>query len=83
MQFLVLLQAEQGGISADLMDIEGLGPKRVRQLQIELGITSVAQLVDAAKRHKLQVLPLWDEIMEKKSARECREGKRAHQKIPT
>ena len=66
MQFLILLQAEQGGISADLMDIEGLGPKRVRQLQSELGITSVAQLVNAAKQEKLRDLPLWDEILEKK-----------------
>jgi DNA polymerase (family 10) len=66
MQFLILLQAEQGGISADLMDIEGLGPKRVRQLQTELGITSVAQLVNAAKQEKLRDLPLWDEILEKK-----------------
>jgi len=66
MQFLVMLQAEQGGISADLMDVEGLGPKRVRQLQTELGITSVAQLVNAAKQEKLRDLPLWDEILEKK-----------------
>mgnify|MGYP002725650889 CR=1 FL=1 len=66
MEFLVLLQKEQGGISADLMDIEGLGPKRVRQLQNELGITSVAQLVNAAKQGKLRDLELWDEILEKK-----------------
>ncbi|PIR53805.1 hypothetical protein COU75_04130 [Candidatus Peregrinibacteria bacterium CG10_big_fil_rev_8_21_14_0_10_42_8] len=66
MQFLVLLQAEQGGISGELMDIEGLGPKRVRQLQSELGIASVAQLVNAAKQGKLRDLPLWDEILEKK-----------------
>jgi len=66
MDFLVLLQKEQGGISAELMDIEGLGPKRVRQLQTELGITSVAQLINAAKQGKLQDLELWDEVMEKK-----------------
>ncbi len=66
MQFLIRLQAEQGGISADLMDIEGLGPKRVRQLQSEVGITSVAQLINAAEQGKLRDLPLWDEIMEKK-----------------
>ncbi|MDP7477582.1 MAG: nucleotidyltransferase domain-containing protein [Candidatus Peribacteraceae bacterium] len=66
MEFLVMLQAEQGGISADLMDIEGLGPKRVRQLQKEVGITSVAQLINAAEQGKLQSLPLWDEKMEAK-----------------
>ena len=64
--FLVRLQAEQGGISADLMDIEGLGPKRVRQLQRELNITSVAQLINAAEQGKLQGLELWDAVMEKK-----------------
>ena len=64
--FLVKLMAEQGGISADLMDIEGLGPKRVRQLQRELGITTVAQLVEAAKAGKLRELELWDEILEQK-----------------
>ncbi len=60
------LQAEQGGISADLMDIEGLGPKRVRQIQDALGIKTVAQLIDAAERGKLRSLPRWDEISEKK-----------------
>jgi len=64
--FLTKLQAEQGGISADLMDIEGLGPKRVRQLQKELGITTVAQLKEAAEKGKLRDLELWDEILEKK-----------------
>lgn len=64
--FLAKLQAEQGGISADLMDIEGLGPKRVRQLQKELGITTVSQLVEAAKAGKLRDLELWDEILEQK-----------------
>lgn len=64
--FLVKLMAEQGGISAELMDIEGLGPKRVRQLQTELGITTVSQLVTAAKAGKLRELELWDEILEQK-----------------
>lgn len=64
--FLAKLQAEQGGISADLMDIEGLGPKRVRQLQKELGITTVAQLKEAAEKGKLRDLELWDEILEQK-----------------
>lgn len=64
--FLTTLQQEQGGISADLMDIEGLGPKRVRQLQRELGITTVPQLIDAAKAGKLRELELWDEILEQK-----------------
>lgn len=66
MEFLVKLQAEQGGISAELMDIEGLGPKRVRQLQTELGIQNVPALIEAAKAGKLASLELWDELLEKK-----------------
>jgi len=64
--FLVKLQEEMGGISAELMDVEGLGPKRVRQLQTELGIVTVEQLVEAAKKHNLQELPLWDDLLEQK-----------------
>lgn len=64
--FLVKLQEEMGGISAELMDVEGLGPKRVRQLQTDLGIVTVAQLVEAAKKHNLQELPLWDDLLEQK-----------------
>lgn len=60
------LQAEQGGISADLMDIEGLGPKRVRTIQDELGITTIPQLIVAAKNGKLRDLPRFDELLEKK-----------------
>ena len=64
--FLVNLQTEMGGMSAELMDVEGLGPKRVRQLQTERGIVTVAQLVEAAKQHNLQNLPLWDDLLEQK-----------------
>ncbi len=65
-KFLVDLLAEQGGLSAALMDVEGLGPKKVRQLERELGISTVAQLIDAAERGKLQKLARWDELSEKK-----------------
>src|SRR6476619_2666015 len=44
MKFLDELMAAQGGLSAELMQVEDLGPKRVRQFQKELGITTVAQL---------------------------------------
>lgn len=66
MQALDTLRAELGGISADLMDIEGLGPKRVRQLQTELGIETIPQLLQAAKAGKLRELELWDEKLEQK-----------------
>lgn len=60
------LMVEQGGISADLMDIEGLGPKRVRTIQEKLGINTVPELMKAAKEGKLRDLPLFDEVLEKK-----------------
>ncbi len=60
------LRIEQGGISAELMDVEGLGPKRVRQLQADLGINTVADLMKAAKEGKIAPLDNFDEIMEKK-----------------
>ncbi len=60
------LMAEQGGLSPSLMEIEGLGPKRVRILQREKGISTVAQLIDAAKKGQLKSLPGFSDVMEKK-----------------
>lgn len=60
------LMAEQGGLSASLMEIEGLGPKRVRILQREKGISTVAQLIEAAEKGKLKGLPGFSDVMEKK-----------------
>lgn len=60
------LLAQQGGLSPSLMEIEGLGPKRVRILQREKGIGTVAQLIDAAKKGKLKGLPGFSDVMEKK-----------------
>lgn len=60
------LRLEQGGISADLMDVEGLGPKRVRQLHDKLGIHTVPELLKAAQEGKLRDLELWDEKLEQK-----------------
>jgi len=65
-KFLDGLLAEQGGLSAELMQVEDLGPKRVRQLQTELGITTVAQLIKAAEEGKLQSLPRLSDTLEKK-----------------
>jgi len=55
----------QGGIPAELMDIEGLGPKRIRQIQMALGINTVADFIAAARAGKLRDLPRFDEILEK------------------
>lgn len=60
------LMAQQGGLSPSLMEIEGLGPKRVRVLQREKGISTIDQLIDAAQKGQLQGLPGFSEVMEKK-----------------
>ncbi len=60
------LAGAQGGIAPKLLEIENLGPKRVRQLQTELGIKTIADLVKAAKEGKLRTLPRLSELMEKK-----------------
>lgn len=60
------LQKEQGGISAEIMDIEDMGPKRARQFQQELGIETVADLIKAAEAGKLRSLPRMSEDLEKK-----------------
>lgn len=60
------LLAAQGGIPLALMEVEGLGPKRARQLSAELGIQSVADLITAAKEGKLSGLPGFSETMQAK-----------------
>ncbi|MBI1813069.1 hypothetical protein HY285_04600 [Candidatus Peregrinibacteria bacterium] len=59
------LLAAQGGLSAELMEVEDLGPKRVRQLQT-LGITTVPQLIAAAQKGKLRALPRFSDVIEQK-----------------
>ncbi len=65
-KYLDDLMAKQGGLSPALMAIEGLGPKRVRVLQTELGVKTVDDLIAAAKAGKLNGLPGFSEVMEKK-----------------
>ncbi|OIO54743.1 hypothetical protein AUJ46_02435 [Candidatus Peregrinibacteria bacterium CG1_02_54_53] len=56
----------QGGIPPALMEVEGMGPKRARQLQMALGIQTVADLIKAAKGGKLDGLPGFSKTMQKK-----------------
>lgn len=65
-KYLDDLMMTQGGLSPALMAIEGLGPKRVRVLQKELGVQTVDDLITAAKAGKLNGLPGFSEVMEKK-----------------
>lgn len=56
----------QGGIPPALMEVEGLGPKRARQLQMALNIQTVADLARAAEQGKLKGLPGFSETMQAK-----------------
>lgn len=64
--FLSTLRSQQGGLSAELMDIEDLGPKRVRQFQEALGISTVPELIAAAEAGALRNLPRMSREMEQK-----------------
>lgn len=66
MEALEKFKRVEGGIATELLDIEGLGPKRVRLIQSELDITTIEQLVAAAKAGKLRQLERFDELLEKK-----------------
>lgn len=66
METLEKLLREQGGLSLEIMNIEDVGPKRARQFQKELGITTVADLIAAAEAGKLRSLPRMSEDLEKK-----------------
>jgi DNA polymerase (family 10) len=79
--FLEQLRAEQGGLPAELMEVEDLGPKRVRQLQ-SLGITTVADLTKAAEAGKLRSLPRFSETIEKKILTNAKRVKERTQRFP-
>jgi DNA polymerase (family 10) len=82
MKALDELMAAQGGLSSDLMNIEDLGPKRVRQLQKELGIQNVADLIKAAEEGKLRTLPRLSETMEKKILENARNVTERSKRFP-
>ncbi len=52
--------------AADLMNIDDLGPKRVRDIERVLNIRTVPELIEAAKAGQLRTLPRMSEKMEKK-----------------
>lgn len=64
--FLDQLLADTQTGAAGLMNIDDLGPKRVRDIEQLLNIRTVAELIEAAKAGKLRKLPRMSEKMEKK-----------------
>jgi DNA polymerase (family 10) len=57
--------------AADLLEVEHIGLARARVLSTQLGITSVADLEQAARAHKLCTLPGFGEKLEQKIGREA------------
>lgn len=64
--FLDRLMADTQMGAAGLMNIDDLGPKRVKDIEKILGIRTVAELIEAAKAGKLRKLPRMSEKMETK-----------------
>ena len=72
----------QGGISPDLLMVEDLGPKRARVLQKELGIRTVADLIEAAEEGKIRSLPRFSYVMEKKILQNARNVEERSKRFP-
>lgn len=66
MSFLHRLLAETEMGAASLLAVDDLGPKRVREIEQQLGVRTVPELIAAAKEGKLRSLPRFSEILEKK-----------------
>lgn len=66
MSFLERLQAETQMGAASLLVVDDLGPRRVRELEQQLGIRSVKELIAAARAGKLRALPRFSEKLEQK-----------------
>lgn len=65
-KFLDALRSEIGLGSLSLLQVDDLGPKRVVQLQKELGIKTVEDLIKAAQEGKLRSLPRFSQHLEAK-----------------
>jgi len=76
------LRLTQGGIPGELMDIEGLGPKRIRQIQTALGVETVADLIKACEQGKVQSLERFDEKLEKKILENAKRVKERTKRFP-
>ncbi len=64
--FLDKLVAETQTGAAGLLNVDDLGPKRVRALEQALGIRTIPELIEAAEKGKIRTLPGFSELLEKK-----------------
>ncbi|HTY30943.1 DNA polymerase/3'-5' exonuclease PolX [Mycobacterium sp.] len=65
-----------------LLGIPGLGPKRAHQVYVELGISSMPELLDALHDEQLRNLKGWGETSERNLARAIRQMQEVGGRIP-
>lgn len=65
-----------------MLDIEGLGPKRVQQLWKKVGITSIEELKEAIENEKLEGLSGWGKKLEESVIRAIGQHGRMAGRIP-
>jgi DNA polymerase (family 10) len=64
--FLDKIQQQVPSGLQHLSGVPGLGPQRIRSLYEKLGIRNLTQLRQAAKSHKIQSVPGFGELIEKR-----------------
>lgn len=64
------LRAEIAPEAPELLDVPGIGPVKAREIFSRLGITTIAELEQAAREHRLSTLPGIKERTEEKILRE-------------
>lgn len=57
----------------EILQVQGLGPKKVRLFHAELGVRSVADLAEAARAGRIQLLPRMSAVIEQKLLRAIEE----------
>ncbi|MDP6845702.1 MAG: helix-hairpin-helix domain-containing protein [Candidatus Nanoarchaeia archaeon] len=66
----------------DILQIPGMGPKKVKKLYQELGINSLTKLKSAAKKEKIQALEGFGARTEKEILRNIERKKKSQNRIP-
>ena len=64
LSYLTELEASIAPGLREMLRVPGLGPKRVRQIHAELGITSIGELEYACREHRLKLLPGFGEKLQ-------------------
>jgi DNA polymerase (family 10) len=62
--------------ATDLLDLPSIGPTRAHQIHQQFGITTVSELVQAAREHRLRAMPGIGEALERRIEREAERAAR-------